>query len=432
MEIISNNKTAANTVEAEIRVNAADFEAAVQATYLKQRKNITIHGFRKGKATRKMIEAQYGEQVFYEDAVNSIYQKTVAEAIDELKLDVVDIPKTEVASVTKEEGVLFKVTFTVKPEVNISGYKGLKVEKAVNTVTDEDVDKEVDRVRNSNARIIDVTDRPAQNGDTVVFDFEGFCDGEAFDGGKAEKFSLELGSGRFIPGFEDQIVGKSIDEDFDVNVTFPEDYNAENLAGKPAVFKCKIHEIKGKELAELDDEFAKDVSEFDTLAEYKADVKAKLEEHAKKHADAELNDTLAEKVAEILEGEIPEAMYENRISDMLREWEYRNRYAGVTLNDYLKYTGMTLDQFKAGFRKPAEIQVKLRLALEKIAELENIEVDDAALEAEYAKLAEEHKMDVEKVKSVISAESLAKDIKAEKAFDLVKETAEVTETEAKD
>lgn len=432
MEIISNNKTAANTVEAEIKVSAADFEAAVQATYLKQRKNITIHGFRKGKATRKMIEAQYGEQVFYEDAVNSIYQKTVAEAIDELKLDVVDIPKTEVASVTKEEGVLFNVTFTVKPEINISGYKGLKVEKTVNTVTDEDVDKEVDRVRNSNARIIDVTDRPAQNGDTVVFDFEGFCDGEAFDGGKAEKFSLELGSGRFIPGFEDQIVGKNIDEDFDVNVTFPEDYNAENLAGKPAVFKCRIHEIKGKELAELDDEFAKDVSEFDTLAEYKADVKAKLEEHAKKHADAELNDTLAEKVAEIVEGEIPEAMYENRISDMLREWEYRNRYAGVTLNDYLKYTGMTIDQFREGFRKPAEIQVKLRLALEKIAELENIEVDDAALEAEYAKLAEEHKMDVEKVKSVISAESLAKDIKAEKAFDLVKETAEVTETEAKD
>ncbi|MGN0617608.1 MAG: trigger factor [Ruminiclostridium sp.] len=432
MEIISNNKTAANTVEAEIRVNAADFEAAVQATYLKQRKNITIHGFRKGKATRKMIEAQYGEQVFFEDAVNSIYQKTVAEAIDELKLDVVDIPKTEVASVTKEEGVLFKVTFTVKPEVNISGYKGLKVEKTVKTITDEDVDKEVDRVRNSNARIIDVTDRPAQNGDTVVFDFEGFCDGEAFDGGKAEKFSLELGSGRFIPGFEDQIVGKSIDEDFDVNVTFPEDYNAENLAGKPAVFKCKIHEIKGKELAELDDEFAKDVSEFDTLAEYKADVKAKLEESAKKRAENELSDTLAEKVAEILEGEIPEAMYENRISDMLREWEYRNRYAGVTLNDYLKYTGMTLDQFKEGFRKPAEIQVKLRLALEKIAELENIEVDDAALEAEYAKLAEEHKMDVEKVKSVISAESLSKDIKAEKAFDLVKETAEVTETEAKD
>ena len=432
MEIISNNKTAANTVEAEIKVNAADFEAAVQATYLKQRKNITIHGFRKGKATRKMIEAQYGEQVFFEDAVNSIYQKTVAEAIDELKLDVVDIPKTEVASVTKEEGVLFKVTFTVKPEVNISGYKGLKVEKTVKTITDEDVDKEVDRVRNSNARIIDVTDRPAQNGDTVVFDFEGFCDGEAFEGGKAEKFSLELGSGRFIPGFEDQIVGKSIDEDFDVNVTFPEDYNAENLAGKPAVFKCKIHEIKGKELAELDDEFAKDVSEFDTLAEYKADVKAKLEESAKKRAENELSDTLAEKVAEILEGEIPEAMYENRISDMLREWEYRNRYAGVTLNDYLKYTGMTLDQFKEGFRKPAEIQVKLRLALEKIAELENIEVDDAALEAEYAKLAEEHKMDVEKVKSVISAESLSKDIKAEKAFDLVKETAEVTETEAKD
>ena len=426
MEIISNNKTAANTVEAEIKVSAADFEAAVQATYLKQRKNITIHGFRKGKATRKMIEAQYGEQVFYEDAVNSIYQKTVAEAIDELKLDVVDIPKTEVASVTKEEGVLFNVTFTVKPEINISGYKGLKVEKAVNTVTDEDVDKEVDRVRNSNARIIDVTDRPAQNGDTVVFDFEGFCDGEAFDGGKAEKFSLELGSGRFIPGFEDQIVGKSIDEDFDVNVTFPEDYNAENLAGKPAVFKCRIHEIKGKELAELDDEFAKDVSEFDTLAEYKADVKAKLEEHAKKHADAELNDTLAEKVAEIVEGESPEAMYENRISDMLREWEYRNRYAGVTLNDYLKYTGMTLDQFKAGFRKPAEIQVKLRLALEKIAELENIEVSDEDIEKEYEKFASQYQMELDQIKSIIPADGLKKDMAIDKAIELVRDSAKVT------
>ncbi len=431
MEIISNNKTGANTVEAEIKVNAADFEAALQATYLKQRKNISLPGFRKGKATRKMIEAQYGENVFFEEAVNSIYQKTVADAIDEMKLEVVDVPETEVTSVSKEDGVSFKVTFTVKPEVEISGYKGLKVEKTVKTITDADVDAEVERVRNQNARIIDITDRAIEKGDTAVFDFEGFCDGEAFEGGKAEKFSLEIGSGRFIPGFEDQMVGKSIDEEFDVNVTFPEDYNAENLAGKPAVFKCKIHEIKGKELAELDDEFAKDVSEFDTIAEYKADIKSKLEETVKKQADSALDNTISEKLAEILVAEVPEAMFEHRIADMLREWEYRNRYAGITLADYLKYTGLTIDQFKENFRAPAEIQVKLRLALEKIAELEKIEIDDAALEEQYAKLAEEHKMDVEKVKAIIPAESLKADIAAEKAFDLVKTNADITEVEAK-
>ncbi|MBQ7834441.1 MAG: trigger factor [Ruminiclostridium sp.] len=431
MEIISNNKTGANTVEAEIKVNAEEFEVAVQAAFLKKRKNITLPGFRKGKATRKMIEAQYGEGFFYEEAVNSIYQKTVADAIDELKLEVVDVPETEVTSVSKEDGVSFKVTFTVKPEVEISGYKGLKVEKTVKTITDADVDAEIERVRNNNARIIDVTDRAVENGDTVVFDFEGFCDGEAFDGGKAEKFSLEIGSGRFIPGFEEQIVGKNIGEDFDVNVTFPENYNAENLAGKPAVFKCKIHEIKGKELAELDDEFAKDVSEFDTLAEYKADIKSKLEETAKNHADSMLDNTISEKLAEILVAEIPEAMFEHRIADMLREWEYRNRYAGITLQDYLRYTGLTIDQFKENFRAPAEIQVKLRLALEKIAELEKIEITEDALNEQYQKLADEHKMDLERVKAIISADSLKADIASEKAFELVKESAEITEVEAK-
>ncbi len=431
MEIISNNKTGANTVEAEIKVNAEEFEAAVQAAYLKRRKNISLPGFRKGKATRKMIEAQYGEGFFYEEAVNGMYQKTVADAIEEMKLEVVDVPETEVTSVSKEDGVTFKVTFTVKPEITISNYKGLKVEKTVKTITDADVDADVERVRNQNARIIDITDRAVENGDTVVFDFEGFCDGVAFDGGKAEKFSLEIGSGRFIPGFEDQIVGKNIGEEFDVNVTFPENYNAENLAGKPAVFKCKLHEIKGKELAELDDEFAKDVSDCETLAEYKDSIKAKLEETAQKQADSMLDNTVSEKLAELVEGEIPEAMYEHRIADMLREWEYRNRYAGITLNDYLKYTGLTIDQFKENFRAPAEIQVKLRLALEKIAELENIEVTDAALEEQYQKLADEHKMDLERVKAIISAESLKADNASEKAFDLVKENADITVVEPK-
>lgn len=430
MEIISNNKTEVNTVEVEIKVSPEDFEAAVQSAYLKKRKNISIPGFRKGKATRKMIEAQYGEGVFYQDAVNSMYQKVVSDAAEELKLDVVDVPDTEVTDVSKENGVSFKVRYTVKPEVSISDYKGLKLEKPVKNVTDEEVEKEIERVRNSNARIIDVTDRAAEKGDTVIFDFEGFCDDKAFDGGKAEKFSLELGSGRFIPGFEDQVIGKNIGEDFDVNVTFPEDYNASELAGKPAVFKCKIHEIKGKELAELDDEFAKDVSEFDTLDEYKADIKAKLTENANKQADGALDDNMAEKLAEKLEAEVPGVMYENRISDMIREWEYRNRYMGINLDTYLKYTGMTIEQFKESFRKPAEVQVKLRLALEKIAEIENIEATEEELEQHYKELAEEHKMDVEKVKSVVPADSLKIDLRIQKAFDFVKANAEITEVEA--
>lgn len=430
MEIISNNKTEVNTVEVEIKVSPEDFEAAVQSAYLKKRKNISIPGFRKGKATRKMIEAQYGEGVFYQDAVNSMYQKVVSDAAEELKLDVVDVPDTEVTDVSKENGVSFKVRYTVKPEVSISDYKGLKLEKPVKNVTDEEVEKEIERVRNSNARIIDVTDRAAEKGDTVIFDFEGFCDDKAFDGGKAEKFSLELGSGRFIPGFEDQVIGKNIGEDFDVNVTFPEDYNASELAGKPAVFKCKIHEIKGKELAELDDEFAKDVSEFDTLDEYKADIKAKLTENANKQADGALDDNMAEKLAEKLEAEVPGVMYENRISDMIREWEYRNRYMGINLDTYLKYTGMTIEQFKESFRKPAEVQVKLRLALEKIAEIENIEATEEELEQHYKELAEEHKMDVEKVKSVVPEDSLKIDLRIQKAFDFVKANAEITEVEA--
>lgn len=430
MEIISNNKTEANTVEVEIKVSPEDFENAVQSAYLKKRKNISIPGFRKGKATRKMIEAQYGEAVFYEDAVNGMYQKVVSEAADELKLDVVDVPNTEVTEVSKENGVSFKVRYTVKPEVAISDYKGLKLEKPVKNVSDKDVDEEVERVRNSNARIIDVTDRAVVNGDTVVFDFEGFCDDKAFDGGKAEKFSLEIGSGRFIPGFEEQIVGKNIGEDFDVNVTFPEDYNASELAGKPAVFKCKIHEIKGKELADLDDEFAKDVSEFDTLDEYKADIKAKLTENANKQADGVLDDNMAEKLAEILNAEVPEVMYDHRISDMMREWEYRNRYMGINIDTYLKYTGLTFDQFKESFRKPAEVQVKLRLALEKIAELEGIEATEEELEQHYKELADEHKMDIEKVKSVVPADSLKNDLRIQKAFDFVKANAEITEVEA--
>ncbi|MCH5323883.1 MAG: trigger factor [Eubacterium sp.] len=426
MEIISNAKTAVNTVEVEFKATAEEFEQAVQATFLKQRKNITVPGFRKGKATRKMIETQYGEGVFYQDAVNSMYQKTVSEVIDELKLEVVDMPNVEVTDVSKENGVTFKAAFTVKPEVEISDYKGLKVNKTVKTVKDEDVDKEIDKLRERDARIIDVTDRPLENGDTAVFDFEGFVDGEPFEGGKAEKFSLVIGSGQFIPGFEDGMIGKSIGEDFDVNVTFPEDYHAEELKGKEAVFKCKIHEIKAKEYAEIDDEFAKDVSEFDTLDELKADLRKKLEENAENEAKSAVDNEITEKVIELMKAEIPEAMINNRVDDLVRDWEYRNRYQGITVNDYLKFTGTTIEQFKENFKEPAEKQVKLRLALEKVVELEKIEVTEEDIENEYKEMAENYKMELDKVKSLIPKESLEKDIAVEKAFDLIRDSAEVT------
>lgn len=425
MEIISNNKTATNTSEVIFKSSANEFESALELAYLKKRKNITIPGFRKGKATRKMVENHYGEQVFYDDAVSELYREHIEEVIKEAGLEVVDMPSVEVTDVSKEEGVTYKAVFTTKPEVNISDYKGIKVTKIVKNVTDEDIDNELKNRQNRNARIIDVTDRAAEKGDTVVFDFEGFVDGTAFEGGKAEKFSLELGSGQFIPGFEDQVIGHSIDEHFDVNVTFPADYTAEELRSKDATFKCLIHEIKGKELPTLDDEFAKDISEFDTLDQLKADIKTKLGEQAEKQADMQVDTDINNTLIDKLEGEIPNAMYENRINEMVRDWEYRNRYQGITVADYLKYTSTTMEQFRENFKEPAVKQVKLRLALEKIVELENIQSTDEELEKHYADLAEEHKMDVEKVKKIIPAESLAEDIRVEKAFDLVKNSAEI-------
>ena len=459
MEIISNNKTAVNTAEVEFKNSVDEFENALQAAYLKKRKNITIPGFRKGKATRKMIETQYGEGVFYDEAVNTLYRENIDKVIQETGLEVVDMPNIEVTKVEKEDGVTFKAVFTTKPEVNISDYKGIKATRIVNNVTDEDVNKELAARQNRNARIIEVTDRAAEKGDTVVFDFEGFTDGKAFDGGKAEKYPLELGSGQFIPGFEDQIIGKSInqpfevnvkfpadytaeelrdkdatfkclilgksiDESFEVKVTFPEDYNAEELKGKAAVFNCLIHEIKGKELPELDDEFAKD-NDFDTLDEFKADIKKKLQEQAENDADAKVESDLNQAVIDKLEGEIPDVMYENRITEMVRDWEFRNRYQGVTVQDFLKYTGQTMEQFRDNFRDAAQKQIKLRLSLEKIAQLENIEASAEDIETEYNRLAEEHKMEIEKVKKIIDEKSLAEDIKVEKAFKVVKDSAEI-------
>ena len=424
MEIISQNNTATNTTAIEFAFSAEEFENAIAAAYNKRKKNISVPGFRKGKAPRKVIEAQYGEGVFFEDAVNSLYNQNIAAVVEKSGLDVVDVENTEVVDVNKETGVKFKADLITKPVVEISDYKGLEVKKTTKNVDDAAVDAEIEKVRNRNARSTSVEDRAAQNGDTAVIDFEGFLDGVAFEGGKGEKFPLELGSGSFIPGFEDQIVGKNIGEEFDVNVTFPEHYQAENLAGKPAVFKCKLHELKGKELPDVDDEFVKDVSEFDTLDEYKADIKSKLEKAAADEASTNLDNALVDAVISKMTAEVPQVMYQRRIDDIVREWSARNR---IRVEDYLKYTGATMDQFRANFTEVAKRQVDLRLALEKIAELENITVSDEDLEKEYADMAEQYKMDVEKVKAAVPAEAVKNDLRIEKALDLVRESAKIEE-----
>lgn len=424
MEIISQNNTATNTTAIEFSFTAEEFENAISAAYNKRKKSITVPGFRKGKAPRKVIEAQYGESVFYDDAVNSLYNQNIVAVIDKTGLDVVDVENTEVVEVSKENGVKFKADIITKPVVEISDYKGLEVKKTTKTVDDAAVDAEVDKIRNRNARSISVEDRAAQIGDTAVIDFEGFLDGVAFEGGKGEKFPLELGSGSFIPGFEEQVAGKNIGEDFDVNVTFPEHYQAENLAGKPAVFKCKLHEIKGKELPNVDDEFVKDVSEFDTLDEYKADIKSKLEKAAADEASTNLDNALVDAVIGKMKAEVPQVMYQRRIDEIVREWSARNR---ISVEDYLKYTGVTMDQFRANFTEVAKRQVDLRLALEKIAELENITVSDEDVEKEYADMAEQYKMDVDKIKAAVPADAIKNDLKIEKALDLVRDSAKIEE-----
>ncbi len=425
MEIISQNNTATNTTAIEFSFSAEEFENAISAAYNKRKKNITVPGFRKGKAPRKVIEAQYGEGVFFDDAVNSLYNQNIVAIVEKTGLDVVDIENTEVVEVSKENGVKFKADIITKPVVEISDYKGLEVKKTTKTVDDAAVDAEIEKVRNRNARSISVEDRAAQIGDTAVIDFEGFLDGVAFEGGKGEKFPLELGSGSFIPGFEEQVAGKNIGEEFDVNVTFPEHYQAENLAGKPAVFKCKLHEIKGKELPVVDDEFVKDISsDFDTLDEYKADIKTKLEKAAADEAATNLDNALVDAVIGKMKAEVPQVMYQRRIDDIVREWSARNR---ISVEDYLKYTGVTMDQFRANFTEVAKRQVDLRLALEKIAEIENITVSDEDVEKEYADMAEQYKMEVDKIKAAVPADAIKNDLKIEKALDLVRDNAKIEE-----
>ena len=421
----SKNQVETNKYELEIEVSKEAFEDAVQKAYLKNKSKISVPGFRPVKAPRKIIEKEYGESVFYEDAVNALYGPAIEDAVKEAELTLVTAPDVEVTEVSKDTGVKFKATCTTKPVVNIKDYKGIKVKKEVNAVTDEQVEHEIGHMLERNARTISVDDRACQNGDDVVIDFEGFKDGVPFDGGKAEKFTLTLGSNQFIPGFEDQVVGHNVGDEFDINVTFPEDYQAKELAGAPVVFKIKLHEIKTTELPELDDDFVKDTSDFNTVDELKADVRKKLEESAEKQADSKVESDIFEAVISKLEGEIPEVMYDNKVNDIINDLSARLSQQGIDLNTYLKFTGMTMDSLKTTYREQAEKQVKLRLALEKIVELENIEANDEDIDKEYANIAEHYKMPVDTVKQYIRPEDIKLDVEVGKAVDMVKAEAVV-------
>ncbi len=415
-------KEQANSYELVVNVDGETFDKAINKVYKKQVKSINVPGFRKGKAPRRMIEKMYGTEVFYEDAMQDCYPEALYEAAKEENLKIVKVESLEAVE-ANAEGFTFKVNIVVEPTMEMKDYLGIEVTKKSTEVTDELVDEEIEKVRDRNSRMVTVEDRAAQNDDVAVIDFEGFVDGVAFEGGKAENYNLKLGSGNFIPGFEEQIVGHNVDEEFSINVKFPEDYQAEELKGKDAEFKIKLHEIKAKELPEVDDEFVKDVSDKETLDEYKEELKETVAKRLADEAEKDVDDQIANKLMELLEGEIPEAMYDNQADELVREFDMRLRSQGLDMNTYMQYMGMDANALKGMYKEEAEKRVKLRLALETVARKENIEVTEADLDEEYGKMAEAYKMDVDKVKAAVPAESLAEDVKVEKALKLVKEKA---------
>ena len=415
-------KEAANAYELTVSVDGEIFEKAINKVYKKQVKKINIPGFRKGKAPRHIIERMYGTEVFYDDAMQECYPDALYEAAKEQGLEIVAVEKLEAIEAGKD-GFTFKTDIIVKPTLTVDGYKGFEIGKKSTEVTDELVDEEIEKVRDRNSRMVTVEDRAAEIGDTVVFDFEGFTDGVPFEGGKAENYSLSLGSGNFIPGFEEQVVGHSTGEEFSINVTFPEEYQAEELKGKDAEFKINLHEIKTKELPEVDDEFVKDVSDKETLDEYKVQLRAEIAKRLADEAEKDVDNQISEKLIALATDEIPEAMYDNQASDMVRDFDMRLRSQGMDLNTYMQYMGTDVNGLKAMYKDEAEKRVKLRLVLEAIAAQENIEVTEEVLDAEYGKMAEAYKMDVEKVKAAVPADSLTEDLKVQKALELVKNNA---------
>ncbi|HOJ48900.1 MAG TPA: trigger factor [Bacillota bacterium] len=411
-----------NRSELELVIEKPAFDAEVMRVYKKNVSKINVPGFRKGKAPKSIIEKIYGSAVFYDEAIDNLLPQIYADAVKEANLEVVSRPDIEVVSID-DNGVLLKAKVYTKPVAEVSKYKGLEVEKEKVEVTEEDINAEIDAARRRNSRLLTVTDRPAQEGDDVVIDFEGFVDGVPFEGGKAEKYTLKLGSNTFIPGFEEQIVGKNTGDEFEITVNFPADYNAEKLAGKEAVFKIKLHEIKKTELPELDDEFVKDVSEFNTVEEYKEDLKKKITERKEKIAENNFEESLIDELLAHTAVDIPAPMIENEIDGFVSDYEYRLSSQGANLDMYFKYTGMTMEQLRESFRAQAERQIKTRLALEQIIKAENITATEEDLENEYKKIASGYNVDIEKVKNSIPAENLSGDVALRKAVEFVKANA---------
>lgn len=431
MSLTSSQKVETNKYELEVAVDREKFQNAISKVYHKNVSKMNVPGFRRGKAPRGIVEKLYGKGVFYEDAVNMLYPEAYEAAVKESGIEPVSRADVEVVKID-DDGFVFKAKVTVKPEVEVGEYKGLKAVKKIRPVTDADVDADVERVRDRNARLLTVEDRPAQKGDVAVIDYEGSIDGVPFDGGKAEKQNLELGSGQFIAGFEDQVIGHKAGDEFEVNVTFPKDYGAKELAGKEAVFQVKLHEIQKRELPAVDDDFAKDVSEFDTLAEYKADVRHHLEEQRDHEAQDDVENQLIDQVVAGMKAEIPEVMYENSVDSFVTDFDYRLQSQGLNLQTYLQYTNMDMAAFRKTFREQAERQVKIRLALEKIAAIEKFEATPEDIEKELKKLADQYHIDVEKAKKSINEKDLVADIVVNKAIDLIRESATVTTEEVKE
>lgn len=432
MSLKSSNKTDANMWELELFIEGEKFNDAVNNVYNREKSKITVKGFRKGKATRKMIERVYGENVFYEDALNSLLGEEIDNAVKEVNLTLVDMPKVDVKSISITDGVELTVSCVVKPEIVIEDYMGIHAPKEEKEITDADVDARIDTLRQRNARIVSVDDRPAEMGDEVNINFEGFVDEVAFEGGKGEEYPLKLGSGSFIPGFEDQIVGKNIGDEFDVNVTFPEDYGVDTLSGKPAVFKCKLNSISIEELPELDDDFVKDATEFETLDELKADTKSKLEEEAKNSADTSFSNAVMDALIAKVDAPIPHVMFEKRINDLMSGFENTLKQQGLTIEMYCQFTGMTPDSIRDSYEERAVNEVKLRLALEAIVKAENITITDEELDDNLSELARDYKLELEQIKSAIPLEDYKMDLLVSKAVDLVKENAVVDNSVAEE
>ena len=431
MKLISCEKLEKSMVELQFSIDAETFKSAVNTAFKREGKKYAIPGFRKGKAPKAMIEKMYGKDLFQYDAINDLFPENYEAAVKEAGIEVVGRPDPEVVSMSEDEGATLKVKVAVKPEVELGEYTGLTVNKDVKTVDEADVDAEIKRMQDRNGRLL-TREGAAENGDTVDIDFEGFVDGVAFEGGKAEHYSLVLGSGSFIPGFEEQVVGHKAGEEFDVNVKFPEEYQAEELAGKDATFKIKLHEVKYKELPALDDDFAKDVSEYDTLDELKDSIRNNIKTNLDKQAEQKVENDLMDQVIANMKADIPDAMVDSRIDELVQDFEYRISQQGLKLADYLKYMGMNIEQFRAQFKEQADKQVKMRLAMEAIVAKEGITASDEEFEEEVKRIADAYKMEADKVKSIVDAAAVKADLAINKAIDFVKEKANVVTAEPKE